>query len=358
MIGGLRWAVGLYAIQAALILALALLGRALPVPRSEITFYAQRGGNYEILLLDVRRGLVHNLTRHPEQDIRPVWSPDGTRLLFYSTRSRQPGIYRMNADGSGVRLLRSMPGSGETYPAWSPDGQRILFASAQRGSAGIYIMDADGSNLRRLTNLRAALLAWSPDGRQVVFMSECENNCDLYIMDIMDADGGNLRPLTDNLVFDVFPSWSPDSRQVAYMSNRDRYFEIYAMDVVDGRTGLDCPGLPEGCPLHRLTVNPAFDGFPAWSPDGRQIAFSSDRAGSFDLYLAPSDCYRLPGGCEASLRRVTDTEADDLVPSWSPDGRQIAFISGRSLYLIAAAGGIPQQLAAGITRDQWVAWRP
>jgi TolB protein len=186
-------------------------------------------------------------------------------------------------------------------------------------------------------------------------MSECENNCDLYIM---DADGGSLRPLTDNLVFDVFPAWSPDSRRVAYMSNRDRYFEIYVMEVVDGRTGLDCPGLPEGCPLHRLTVNPAFDGFPSWSPDGRQIVFSSDRAGNFDLYLAPSDCYRLPDGCEVSLRRLTDTEADDLVPSWSPDGRQIAFISGRNLYLIAAAGGIPQRLATGITRDQWVAWRP
>jgi TolB protein len=165
MIGLVRWAAVVYGLQAALILALTVLGRALPAPRNELAFYAQRGGNYEILLLDVSWGLVHNLTRHSEQDIRPVWSPDGTRLLFYSTRNRQPGIYRMNADGGDVRLLRSMPGSGETYPAWSPDGQRILFASAQRGSAGIYIMDADGNGLRRLTNQRAALLAWSPDGR-------------------------------------------------------------------------------------------------------------------------------------------------------------------------------------------------
>jgi Tol biopolymer transport system component len=333
---------------AVLLLALLFASRALASGSPEISYFAGHDGDFEIYLLDINRAMSTNLTHNAGEDTRPAWSPDGSQLAFYSHRSGRTDLYVMNADGSGVRRVVASGGPG-AYPAWSWDGQWIAFASIQPVTGGIYRVHPDGTDLQRLTYSRASLVAWSPDSQRIAFTSDCDNNCDIFIM---NADGSNVRQLTRSGVFDVYPVWSPDSRQIAFMSNRDSNLEVYVMDA-------DCDETAqfEGCTAYRLTHNGGFDGFPDWSPDGRWIAFSTDRDGNFEIYALPADCYRLPDGCPPG-RRLTTRDASDVGAVWSPDSSQLAFESASDAYVMDADGSHIRLVAHSIARGQALTWRP
>ena len=111
-----------------------------------------------------------------------------------------------------------------------------------------------------------------------------------------------------------------------------------------------------GCNVKRLTNNREFDGFPSWSPDGKWIAFSSKRDGNFEIYRLDTSCLAQPEPCLP--QRLTTTSANDLTPIWSPDGRQIAFVSGPDVMVMDADGSRLQRLAQAAVRDQFLAWRP
>ena len=115
-----------------------------------------------------------------------------------------------------------------------------------------------------------------------------------------------VRPSVD----EFFPAWSPDGRRLAFTSERDGIREIYVMD-------------PDGSNQVNLTVSPAADFLPDWSPDGRKIAFVSNRDGPHEVYVMDAD-----GG---NQKRLTGGPAVDTSPAWSPDGARIAFVSNRSL---------------------------
>ena len=123
----------------------------------------------------------------------------------------------------------------------------------------------------------------------------------------MDADGGNQQRLTNNRHDDRDPSWSPDGKRIAFVSERDGNREIYVMNA-DG-------GKPKN-----LTKNPLDDRYPSWSPDGKRIAFTSERDDDREIYVMDVD-----GG---NPQNLTNNPLDDWYPSWSPDGERIAFTSG------------------------------
>ena len=152
-----------------------------------------------------------------------TWSPDGSKIAFRSSRdSTDPDrenheIYIMNADGTNQHNVTNSSAE-EVQPDWSPDGKKIAFVSDRGGDFAIYTMATDGSNVQKLTDdsLYASNPRWSPDGKRILFANGfCHDHCnkvDDHNLWVMNADGTNLRQVTNSLQNEVPGDWSPDKK--------------------------------------------------------------------------------------------------------------------------------------------------
>ncbi|MDI3320981.1 TolB family protein [Pinibacter soli] len=186
---------------------------------------------------------------------------------------------------------------------------KIVFVSDRDGNAEIYSCDADGSNIKRLTNSAGDDddPAWSPDGKKIAFMSARTGVPEIYTM---NADGSNVTRRTFTESYSGHPTWSPDGAKIAYSSNTNGSANIWVVGATTGSPSLL---------LERQGRNVQ----PAWSPDGTKIAFASDWA-AFDFVF---DIYTIkPDG--TGLVNVSDINIFDQInylgPSWSPDGSKLA----------------------------------
>ena len=155
-------------------------------------------------------------------------------------------------------------------------------------------------------------------------------------------DSSEPRNLTNHEQADSWPAWSPDGQHIAFSSNRDSDHEIYVMEK-------------DGSNPRRLTDNLALDEHPAWSPDGRSIVFRSSRDGNGEIYAMDSD--------GSNPRRLTDNSASDEFPAWSPDGQHIAFSSNRDgsnyeIYVMDSDGSSLRRLTDNLASDRHPAWSP
>ena len=156
------------------------------------------GGVDGFYIFDLRTKVEKNVRIYARHLIRDMaWSPDGHRIAFSSLDQRQ--IYVINVEGTNLRELTSesdIPHSHNRSPTWSPDGQQIAFSSSRNESGGIFLMDADGGNVRELTNGGEGFPSWSPDGSQIAFSV-------VGYIGVIDVDGNNLKLLTEG----HSPSW-------------------------------------------------------------------------------------------------------------------------------------------------------
>ncbi len=263
---------------------------------------------------------------------RATVGPLQGRILFTSVREGTDGsaIFVMNADGSDVTLLSDGPGT-DRHGRWSPNGQRIAFSSERADDdEEIYVMNRDGSEVTRLTYHPGLDFGpdWSPNGRKIAFASRREGNVDVYVM---NADGSGLMRLTSAPSGDVWPSWSPNGRKILFQSHRDGNSEVYIMN-------------PDGTGETNLTRNSASDNIgDAWAPNGRTVAFYSQRdtgGPTSEIYLMNPD-----GG---DVRRLG---VQGGVPAWSPDGRKIAFArlqpGAVQIFVMRADGSAITQITEG-----------
>jgi hypothetical protein len=242
----------------------------------------------------------------------------GARILSLSPDFSQDGTLTAL---SGSTLLRSTDG-GLTWDPWQP---RIAFTSERDGNREIYTMDLEGNAVQRLTDSPATEEnpAWSPAWTRLAFQSDRHGNWDIFTMraDCDSAatdvgDGCGLVQLTGDAADDLLPAWSPDGRSIAFVSTRDGNPEIYVMDS-DGQN------------QRRLTFNLSGDWRPAWLPDSTHLVFVSDRGGSNDIYqLAVPAPRGTPLSSEPELTPVIVDPADDRDPAVRLDGKML-FLSDR-----------------------------
>ena len=151
----------------------------------------------------------------PGERLRPALSPDGSRVVFASTRSGNGDLYVVGQDGTGlVQITNSR--YADTTPAWSPDGKQVVFASSSATGPGLFVVNADGSGRRRLTTEKAGAgdPAWSPDGATIAFVRTVQGTApEIYTV---PAAGGVATRLTRNAVPDLSPAWSPDGTRLAF----------------------------------------------------------------------------------------------------------------------------------------------
>ena len=152
------------------------------------------------------------ITANDSQDWTPAWSPDGTRIAFFSQREDQVAISVVDADGMNLSELVTTGNEIQDFsPAWSPDGTRLTFYVSQGEAQVITVMDADGSNIRLLTENGSVSndleypLVWSPDSTQIAFVEIRDDDAEIFVI---DADGTDILQLTDNNTDDWPISWS------------------------------------------------------------------------------------------------------------------------------------------------------
>ena len=250
-----------------------------------------------------KRQLSHN----EQNDFFPAWSHDGRWVAFESASAIDVDVWVMNLSGTVSRNISQMPGVADRGPAWSPDGTRIAFWRQHfDGTSGIWVMNSDGTNQIRLTedaNIDS-YPAWSPDGSLIAFVSERDGNPELYVMPPNGSP--EVRVTETPTVQEGNPNWSPDGSALAFDACM--------------ATSFPCPGTPNyeiftvnvnGTELRRLTNVPGIDFNPAWSPDGRQIVFRSDRSGFTHIWKMNAD-----GSNQTQLTTVNFTGGVD--PDWQP----------------------------------------
>ena len=271
------------------------------------------------------RRLTRNAALGSGASADPVWSPDGRKLVF-ARRVRRSGapcwpvdscdneLYVMNGDGTGLRrLTRNAVFDGS--PVWLPDGARIGFLRSGSGRDEIYVMNADGSDQRRLTLLpRGVGVSGGAPGGDLTWSPEGEKIAFIAYAGhlgrpdifVMNTDGSGLRNVTNTATTSFDTTWSPDGRRIAYLEGSPVGAPLYVVNA-------------DGTGKQRLTGPVMVDlGSPSWSPDGRTLAFTG-RGG--DIYTVHAD--------GTGLRKLTAGPGWDVDHRWSPDGRRILFSSSR-----------------------------
>ena len=356
---------------------------------SRLAYVAKVDGFRQLFVRTLASDEMRRLTRGARDDIQPAWSPDGRRLVFVRATadsgklepSDLNGWYFGGGDVWSIDLATEQATRlvvGAFGPAYSPDGRHLAFDAAWAGARRIWISDSAGLNPRQLTSdsTEAVIHAgprWSPDGRRLVFRRIEKTNSDLLTAEVATAATARL---TDDSAVDLDPSWSPDGRWIYFSSNRGGGLNVWRIGVgADGRANGSLQQLTTGAgddvepvpspdghhlafavrginsDLWQLPVSPKtgvtagppgpvvvttrVESRGAWSPDGRTIAFNSDRDGEMNIWL-----HDVASGAD---HRITSGPGGDYQPQWAPNGRSLVFFSGRGgsidIWSVSLEGG-------------------
>jgi len=356
-----------------------------------VAYAADSGERFQLFMRQTGGGRAVALTEAlPGSHRRPEWSPDGSRIAFQSGGA----IYLVDALGGVPELIinPSEKSGWVAYPAWSPDGKEMAYVE----NWAIYVRPVSGGRARRLSQVPTPhSLAWSPDSKWIACVSgnpvftfgeaPWGNSTNLGNVApssiwIVPASGGKAIQITDAQSLNTNPVWLPHAHGLLFVSDREGNRDIYSIDLARSglpagpparlTTGLDAHGISLSADAKRLAYSvfthsgniwtfilpaagvasmtggrPLTEGIQSiegvtLSPDGRWLAFDSDRSGNQEVYKMPSS------GGEAV--QLTHSPEADFVSTWSGDGRVIALHSyqagTRRVRLVSADGGELEQV--------------
>jgi TolB protein len=290
------------------------------VARTKLTFSSDR--NKEAVLATVEKRDVkevyvadydganpRRITINRTLNITPSWSPDGRAIAYTSYRSGVPDVLISNIyagtmeqptratckKGGPAEELACSRMSGQNWlPVFSPDGTRIAYVSNRDGNSEIYVSGRDGRNVVRLTNNNAieSTPTWSPTGTQIAFTSERSGTPQIYVVNV---DGSGLRRISSESYADR-ATWSPAPyNEIAFTARTGPGFDIKILNIASGET-------------RQITFGEGTNESPAWSPNGRHMAFMSTRAGRSQIFTVDRD--------GRNLRQITK-EGNNTTPHWS-----------------------------------------
>lgn len=293
---------------------------------------------------------------------------DNSRLAYTVTTNdrygRRYALYTVDIEGRDVRLLSVQPRPIGGID-WSPHGTRIAFSDSWMSGQSLWTVGLQGALDLDWYTLNEhwddSYPSWSPDGTLMAMMSNRAGNDEIHIVNAGEVDEDRIEysrehdpaNITHTPVDERWPAWSPKGDLVAFVSDRSGTLQIHLMD-------------PDGANVRQVTY--ARD-FPtgvtrppmAWSPDGATLAFSASTGERFDIHAL-----RLVDG---SVRRLTRSDGHDWSPTYSPDGRRIAFVSSRRrtgkkpsaarIWMMDADGSSPEFVTGGGGGDvTLVDWSP
>jgi TolB protein len=266
---------------------------------TKIVCVRMTGERQELWFMDFDGSNPKQLTNNGSINALPSWSPDGRNIAYTSWRDQNPDLYILDRTTGKSRKISGQRGLN-TGASWSPDGRRLAFsASLGRANMDIYKINADGSGLQRLTNAKSwernLSPSWSPDGRQITFVSNRYSHPHIFVM---NADGSNQRQLTTQGRYNQAPKWSQRGDWILFTGRDERnVFDLFKISPSSGK-------------IQRLTQNQGNNTEADWSPNGRNIVFTSTRNGVPKLFVMTAD--------GKNARQITFMPGTFQTPSWSP----------------------------------------
>ena len=277
---------------------------------------------------------------HPRPSFaEPGISPDGATIAFVSGGD----IWEAPAGGGDARLLVSHPAT-ESRPMYSPDGARLAFTSTRTGNGDVYVLTIATGDLERLTfdDANELMNGWSPDGKWVYFSTASHDLSSMNDVYRVNVDGGTPMPVAaDRYATEYFAAAAPDNQTIAITARAfagSQWWRKGHSHLDESEIWLVHGGGSTGPALRYepITTGGAKDVWPMWSADGGTLYFMSDRSGAQNLWAEPLH------GTPRALTHFTDGRV--LWPTISASGKTIAFERGLAIWTVDTAGGQPREV--------------
>jgi len=282
------------------------------------------------------------LTDHRELNnyinMNPTFNPTGDKIAFLTDRNDYKEIMVMSAiDGRVLDTVVKGEKIGEYEEmhwlrggiTWSPDGKMIAFSTKAGVRDAIHIQKVGIEGFDKIIKPNMDVIYspnWSPDGSKILFCGIKDGKLDLFTVDV---ETENYVQITDDFFDEFDPKFSPDGKKIVFASDRFNPPYEYTINEMNGNYDIYIMNA-NGSGIERITTSPFNDRSPDWSPDGKNIVFTSDRNGIVNLYYVNLE--------EMTVKPLTNLLSGASTPSWSPDGTKIAFTcfeeGGWNIYLL------------------------